>query len=557
MGRFRFLIVLYVICIVVACERDFEHDNISVITEQNSVLLADEGINMYSLDVMHEARDYVYKNKTRNRIAISDEIQPTHCYVQFFPENRYQVDALSDNYVLSTLPLDNVASCVASADGPVNSSSSLDENGRAVLYSMVDADMLLPDSIDYNVIEYLYDPSFDVELNGDQELVDDIIGAAYSIVTCGDITRATKMAAVCPTGVIRVWDDFVGAYIPVEGVTVYIHDGGHPKIVTTNSYGEFTSNSTVSNPVITYIVQWRNNDYAIKHGDLDPALTYAVPYPNGLTLNIPKSDAASYNAATVFRAAYHYCSKAPSRLGVTKPTLDGPIRISCHNAPSNTTYNAVGLFWPLDRNIDEPNIEVWCKNRNSRSIIGTTIHELGHAAHYSHLGYTNFNSEQLHSVVKESWARFVQNVVADDVYCYNDDVLGTNYESLLHNTYEYVDGSNIRVLDIPDNINQQQWIYNANSSQVHYTPMFIDIYDDFNQNEWYGTIMPNSSINLANVPYDVINIPNIPFIEEMAFDARNVQDVKNATKLHVIQNQLSCSNVDIDVLFSVYGRVTY
>ena len=67
------------------------------------------------------------------------------------------------------------------------------------------------------------------------------------------------------------------------------------------------------------------------------------------------------------------------------------VRITCYNeSSSGEPYNAIGLFYPNDREANEPIIEIWCKNHTSESIISTTFHELAHAAHLANAGNNRY-----------------------------------------------------------------------------------------------------------------------------------------------------------------------
>lgn len=107
------------------------------------------------------------------------------------------------------------------------------------------------------------------------------------------------------------------------------------------------------------------------------------------------------------------------------------------------------------------------------------------------------------------------------------------------------------IMDKPDDYNCQNWIYNPSSSTIHYTPLFIDILDDFNQYYWYTSVYPNS-YNASRVCNDVIRINRADIIEQIAFNSQNVAEVKDLLEDYITEEDLEFSQSDIDDLFEFY-----
>ena len=494
----------------------------------------------YSIDIMEQAYEYVKSNSTRNTNINVDNIAPTHRYIKFIPANRDQVDALISNYTVYNFPLDAIPQTKA------NEAISAMNNGD--LYALVEYDAILPDSITYNEICTLHNPYATDNIDIDSDVVDEIAKTAYAISKYGDASMVSKLTPWRPKGTIRVWDDLTNDYIPLEGVEVHITNSllSAPWIVKTDENGYFEGNIAFSDD-ISYIIQWKGDEWAIKFDNMNPAMTVSYSSRLPLDLIIPKTSVATYNAATVNRAAYFYWDVA---LHYTPPTMAETVRITCYNKP-NDGNGDIGLFYPGDVAIDKPIIEIWCGNRLSHDIISTTFHELAHAAHYASVGIYNYS--RTNKIIKESWTRYIQSKLPDNLYRGLSSVTNVDYEDLMHNQILYLDSGYQSFVEYsPDNYNIQNWKYNPDSNQFVYTPLFIDISDCLNQREWYQNFGNNSN----DYPNDkVCIIGGISLIENLVFHCKTVAEVKNTLLEYISDHDLDIPTEDVNDLFNIYERV--
>ena len=535
----RLFILMSMIFTLASCS-SFDNETVSFPVAEPGVEAIDVLPSPYSIDVMEQAYEYVKSNSTRNTNIDVDNVVPTHRYVKFTPVNRHQVDALINNYTVYNFPLDAIPQAKA------NEAVSAINNGD--LYALVEYDAILPDSITHDEICTLHNPYAADNIDIDSDVADEITKTAYAISKYGDASMASVLTPWRPKGTIRVWDDLTNDYIPLEGVEVHITNSllSSPWIVRTDENGYFEGNLAFSDD-ISYIIQWKGDEWAIKFDDMNPAMTVSYSSRLPLDLVIPKSSVATYNAATVNRAAYYYWNIA---LQFTPPTMSETVRITCYNEPNNGD-GSIGLFYPGDRGIDKPIIEIWCGNRLSQDIISTTFHELAHAVHYTSAGAYNYN--QTNRIIKESWTRYIQSKLPDYLYSGLSSVTNVDYEPLMHNQILYLDyGYQSFVEYSPDNYNRQNWVYNPNSSQFVYTPLFIDITDCLNQREWYQSF----GINSNNYPNDKVYVMGgISLIEHLVFHCKTVAEVKSALLEYISEQNLDIQIEDVNDLFEIYERV--
>lgn len=531
-----FFIMTMCMALSISCQKEFiEHCNVQKTLDHECAF-----DKAYSLEIMNQAISTTLSKRGITR-SLEQQLEPTHKYVKFMPQNRHQFDFLNDKYALFNFNIDSLTD--------INGEVLLSTNSKSEFYSYVDYNDVLTDSIPYEIIKTIFDPLSSEEFQSNTSLANDIILEAYSLAGYDQTRSSTPWR---PSGTIRVWDDIAQDYVPIEGVTVYVGNSSiiNPTPCVTNADGFFESNVTFVDDV-RYIVQWKDTPkWSIKFGDIEPAITISSSIRYELSLNIDDDNIGAFNAATIFRAARYYWYEAPQE-GLTPPNSQSPIRISCYDEAYDEEYNAIGLFWPYDREDDEPNIEIWCKNKTTHKNMATTFHELGHATHYASIGYSNFNSNDMSDVIIESWANFTKSYLLDRYYEYLEITLDTFFSEGVHQTHSWCDNTSCYIMDKPDDYNCQNWIYNPSSSTIHYTPLFIDILDDFNQYYWYTSVYPNS-YNASRVCNDVIRINRADIIEQIAFNSQNVAEVKDLLEDYITEEDLEFSQSDIDDLFEFY-----
>lgn len=535
----RIFSIIGIIVMFASCTSSNEDFELYEQTSMSKPELLEFSSSPYSMEIMAQAYDYVKCNSTRGAAVEMETITPTHRYVRFTPTNRYQVDALNEHFTLYNFPLDSIPH--------TNSNEAVDaisDDGN--LYAMIEYNSILPDSIAYTEIGRYHNP-YDSSVSVDNSLTEEIIKTAHAISMYGDVSMAQNITPWRPSGTIRVWDDLTNDYVALEGLQVHIAYSGisDPYPVETDEYGNFSGNIAFSDDV-SYIIQWKGDEWAIKFNEMNPAMTVSYSSRMPLDLYIHKTSTATYNVATVYRAATFYWNFA---FECTPPTMSEIVKITCHDYEHDDYY---GVFYPSDRKADEPQIEIWCGNRFSQGIMSTTFHELAHAVHYATAGKTRFNSTD--TLIQESWARYIQSILVDRLYSFLSWSTNIDYSLLLHNDILYLcDNYQCFTEYTPDDYNIQSWKYSPNYTLLNYSPLFIDITDGFNQREWYQNL--NYS-GLTNYPNDKIRVNGgTELIEDLVFNNTTLSGVKSDLLQYISEESYEISTDDVNDLFEIYERI--
>ncbi len=112
-------------------------------------------------------------------------------------------------------------------------------------------------------------------------------------------------------------------------------------------------------------------------------------------------------------------------------------------------------------------------NASDAAYISAFYHELGHFYHYCERGASVFN--EIQRFIKESFAS------------YAGDYLGRNYYAQYGKTF-------------PENSSDmyqgwQGWMIEDDDLHIHYTPLFVDLFDNYNQNISYSDRCPSDVIS--------------------------------------------------------------
>ncbi len=144
-------------------------------------------------------------------------------------------------------------------------------------------------------------------------------------------------------------------------------------------------------------------------------------------------------------------------------------------------------------------------------MFSTTIHELGHASHINLFSVDELQFMFVDKIIRESWANAVEW-----------HITRIEYVMYLHNTN--YDNPSVS----PNSGDHMQWWTSANSHK--YTPLFIDIVDNFNQ-------------QTTNKPDDNVTGYTMGGVENMLKSSYNLDDLgTNLTSNRpaaISQNQLN------------------
>lgn len=506
-----------------------------------------------SLEIMQRAVDSVAAHsgqRSRSASVSGAQIEPTHRYVRFSPATKAQFDALfdQDEFTCYNFPLDEVSPVSADEGFRMSGPSDTPEQ----LYAVLRTTVVLPDTIASEVLKELYDPSVTERGVADPVWADRVWAEARALIDDG--RHPGKIIPYIPSGEIKVWDNIAGDYIPIEGVMVTIMPPDNLlRVLTTRTDkdGKFRMSGSVQEPV-NYALSWNTVYWTIKSSAVSSANLRGPSVQGAWNVKISGDDVIS-GPATVFRAAYRYWHKMPA-LGLTAPNLGRKVRITCHNSVGFTYYwngkelSASGLFHPVVNSDADPDIEVACK-RNASYVFGTVAYEIGHAAHYAF--NPKFNGKT-NALIKESWAQFTRYILTETEYK-DLGLYGKLHKSRLFNPNQH-----LVAFQVPDYYNQQMWYLGLGAERDEtvrlYTPMFVDLYDTFNQNKWYGYWSPGrTKDDLDRTPDDDICMLTIREIQEIAFGSKNKSEAIGWIRQYAAR--YGFTSEEIDRYWAVYSLI--
>lgn len=351
----------------------------------------------------------------------------------------------------------------------------------------------------------------------------ELTGNEYEGGGDGVATYASKWR---PAGTIRAYDDVVGDYVPLEGVRVRARRWFTTHKGTTDANGHFSCNGRFRRRA-NYSIVWDTRRYNIRDR------YFVQAYYNGPKIrgdwNLDISGGKSVRYATIHRAAWRFYYGDVG--GLSRPGNSRKENIAYIHGKGNNRWGDYNRQWGMGILQD---IRIYGKDYRDKTwltlheIFATTCHELGHAAHYTRAKSNYKKSETRHL---ESWARFVEYYLTKLEY----EALGA-YNGI--GRYDYED--NVRLPD--DNHNRQQWRRSqkeGNYGLSTYTPLYIDLFDDFNQQTFYFS---TNRYYYEDLPNDDITLP-VSILEPLVFNSRSFSEVKH----RLLEYSYSCSDTEIEL----------
>lgn len=534
------LIVITFVNLFLSCKKD---ESISKSKNINFLKSTDNGENQSEemLVLGEEINDpYAYSNMQlayNNLIASGEiapeEIYPNKIYVRFLPENEDQWQELKqdESLILYDYPLNYEII----EYGTYYHDPTLPDSAITWQYSVVPSDYQFPENIYYETIYDVYIPPMDqIEEETEENIYDEystfygkLLYESYRLTGSIDEELEQKMQQQKakkkdkkwhPSGTIQVYDHLLNRLIPLQEAEVHARYGTHIETDLTNSNGYFYMTDGFLYKV-NYAIKWERGRYDIRNGTISQAWYNGPKQKDSWSLNI-WAGGKSIMYATIHRAAYKQFYG--SNLGIQRPTLAvGKTKI-CYIDDEGDAY---GVYWGSWSVLGiAPDIKIWGKEdgayRQTYEIFATTTHELGHQAHSRFIGIAQY--WQTSKLVYESWARVVEWTLTNDEY----HTLGSIYSN---NAALYYNQENGR----------QRWTKIGNSNW-EYSPIFIDLIDNFNQSIFYGSSHPNDNITGYSLQYIQNNILD---------DSYGLSSLYNSVKNHKISG---VSDTDVDNLFSLY-----
>ncbi len=439
----------------------------SVDVDGNEIRLGKRLENPYSVGNMQKAYDNL-NSKGELRQKSNIVIEATHYYVRFLPKDGEELGILNADTTIHLFdyPLD----VQIEQEGVYYHDPSLTDSAITWQYTVVPVNYSFP-SIQYEKLADLFLneekknlKSAKVSSSFYEQLEEEsfkLTGNEDDLTNLDDkesIQLKSKSSKWNPDGYIKVYDDALGSWQPIVGLTVRARRWFTIKKATTNSSGYFRTGD-FKRPV-NYSIKWEHpNRFDIRKGSYGQAYTNG-PKKKGRWNQSYNKDNFYWAYGIVFRAAHIYYTQnwrwgiktPPYNRGLLKQNLHIGIKDkNSNNAPHYFDFNKfwqsaqVVLYYPFSGSY----------TRSSENVFATTIHEVAHASHWE-IANQNLNW-LLHSgkTMVESWANGVENEITKTFYSgYNSQV-----------SY---------VISFKNTIFGQQ-ITNE------YTPIVEDMIDDFNQ----------------------------------------------------------------------------
>lgn len=324
-----------------------------------------------------------------------------------------------------------------------------------------------------------------------------------------------------PAGRITAYDNIVGGAIPLNYVRVRARRWFTTHIGYTNANGYYSCNGRFKRPA-NYSIAWETSRWDIRDGNIVQAYYNGPKKTGNWDLYISANKSIRY--ATIHRALYRFYYGNTN--GLKRPTNSRKEKIAYLHKKGNGINGDYNRQWGMGVWSD---IRIYGQGNNGwremSEVFSTTCHELGHAAHYT-------NNRNTYGKCKtnliESWARCVQYILTNQEY----EELG-----IFNKLPAYPE----------NNYNFQAW--NPQAYDRNYTPLFIDLIDDFNQRTHQGnnTIYPDDEIH--DMPVSVV--------QDIVFRSKSFSDVKRqlldyAAKNKQVAQLYNLTSETINRLFTVY-----
>ena len=375
---------------------------------------------------------------------------------------------------------------VTAKDGPA-----ISESFRLpILYVVWPYNKPLPDTLDYAVDYEVFIPeSMDITKNENvHKDVMNILETEAINLALGTVAQRTKsntsLSSVRTiTGTLMSIDWLLMKYIPLRNLKLRFQLGTKIYDTYVQADGNFSiTNDIPQDATMSYVFQhprWKLTSMnstapiTITLGNLNSALDDQGRHINYVANNYPLFEA--HHGADYFYNSSHPIIKwyydSGIRIRVSESAnseADGVFTCSALNSAYITIYN------------NHPDDMYKC--------VSVLMHELGHFVHYGERGgYRMFT--KVHDLITESFASYV------------GWLLGNKF---------YTDKGYTGNLNVIGNQSRQTWHKGMTGTISHYSPLFVDLVDDFNQgslNSKYPTDrienVPNSLISIiAEEDYD-------------------------------------------------------
>ncbi len=438
-------------------------------------------------------------------------VRPTHKYIKFKPVDSTQYTDLNNDssLILFDFPLDRKLT----KGGTYYRDPNVPEGQPNYQWCAVPFNKVLPSGIPYDMISELYLPEQDPNLveyyntpfdgcinllieqallqTGNQDTSQHIENYTHVDPTAKFKIKLPSLPAKwAPKGTIKIYDDILNTKIGLEGAKVRAHRWFEIRESLTNANGFYDMGQEFRYPV-DYTIKWERADFHIRSGTFGQAYFNGPHQQGDWNLDLEKNG-FSWVFGNVHRAAlrYYYGNTG----GIKRPG-EKNLRFWIYNRKKDVVADA-----------GYEKIRMWRYKSNnspysSDELYSTACHEMGHMSHRKLMtSQISFNSVM--DLIPESYSISVEWVLTQLEYRSRGitNFSGPTYysTSLYPTKYAY-----------------QYWD-KYNDNQV-YTPLFIDLIDDFNQDGMF----------LGSMVNDQVNKFELKEIEKIMKNVKDLGDLKN------------------------------
>ena len=469
----------------------------------------------YALKIYPKNEEEQWRVETMEDVQVAyipfDWVQLSHDEVEKLPASKTATRSAANTFAEKspyTVTYDYTETTDGGPRGPVTYQ-------LPILYTVWPVSKPLPDDLEYIVDYPIYQPfnadrkkkmdkSTDVEVSRtlEREAMSLALGlnqSSISLLSASNEYDLDGYLAITGDHLLstRTFPDLPTGHVPLRNMKVTCRLGSGNWEMTTNASGYFwvqADQQEYWSGSITITYQDPQNRWKITTGsstapysiglgsfhNIWPDPTLSEDYGERVAHNrarivVPQGN---YQANEIHRAATYYFN---SQNDFPKNTLSGGMRIIANSGP-DSEHGSKGYF-----SLPSYEINIFNDDSTDASVIGATLHEIGHYAHCvsNDTRYRYYTQRFL----KESLALHVGWYSAHEYY-----------KSQGRTIYPDVD---ITINGLEDGQGSQMW---EKTDPSIYTPLFVDLTDDMNQRAYYGYFDPQNypNDNIANVPPPVI-----------------------------------------------------
>ncbi len=388
------------------------------------------------------------------------------------------------------------------------------------LYAVVPVDRILPDGILHSVEDELFIPNKSDDVSAvsvlSREAANVLVMRSMTLLGIADRNETVSPHYVNRYGYVRVFDPILNRYIGLKNVKVYISGYDGLRTVYTDENGMFVVDFPLAGG-LTIFVEWSTPEFRVLNAASEQMRCYAFDIESHeFVLNLFCGE--QQNVGTIWRVLTEHFYWDKNVLGNVSEYTDTQLDV-VYRHEYNKDYAGLTSY-----NTGMPKITIWglayneIYNKTNTELFTTTFHELAHAAMYLGCKHSGLKYSSYANVIKESWAKFVGWYMSKIVY-------QSYYGHRIFEKVTFKANGAMYSCDIPtwynrQNMTQYEYLYGENKD---YTPLFIDLTDDSNQNLYYQYY---STGQTGVYPDDEIVIDNPVLIYWLMEHSKNIAQLK-------------------------------